>query len=407
MSSAASRSIITHGKQEAAFEDVDRSWRRWTGFLARAGYRADPFLLALPPTDTELVARAFLSCVRNFKWCADGTLGLPHEAAVLSGTVRETTSHVAASFRNHFKCSPFHNPVGSHFLPSISNLLKSYTDVDPATKRQKAISPKLLRHMYSLAKGGGDNINFITAQLAIGGFFFAMRSCEQVQTPVPGKTKIIDLDGCTFRCKNKREIPHSSKHLHTAEYITITWKDQKNGIRMDSRTQRRTGDPILCPVTAFAYLIHRIRLTVPDYNPSTPICAVYVDGCPRSITQEFLRNQLRMACQLGGGKEAFGFEPHEIGTKSIRSGAAMSLFLMDHHPHKIMILGRWSSEAFLVYIRPQVLEWTNNMSHDMIRFDSFTDITRTSDTAGNASWLAPQAFNGSGSILVPKLHLLH
>jgi hypothetical protein len=92
---------------------------------------------------------------------------------------------------------------------------------------------------------------------------------------------------------------------------------------------------------------------------------------------------------------------------TISNGAAISLFLMDHRPHKIMILGRWSSEAFLVYIRPQVLKWTNNMSHDMIRFDSFTDITRTSDTAGNASWLAPPAFNGSGSILVPKLHLLH
>ena len=80
--------------------------------------------------------------------------------------------------------------------------------------------------MYSLAKGGGDNINFITAQLAIGGFFLAKRSCEQVKTPVPGKTKIIALDGCTVRCKNKCEIPHSAKHLHTAEYITITWKDQ-------------------------------------------------------------------------------------------------------------------------------------------------------------------------------------
>ena len=158
--------------------------------------------------------------------------------------------------------------------------------------------------MYCVAKDGGDNINFITAQLAIGGFFFAMRSCEQVQPPVPGKTKIIALDGCTFRCKNKREIPHSAKHLHTAEYITITWKDQKNGIRMDSRTQRRTSDPILCPVTAFAYLIRRIRLTVPNYSPSTPICAIYVDGCHRSITLEFLRNQLRMACRLGGGKQA-------------------------------------------------------------------------------------------------------
>jgi hypothetical protein len=163
-------------------------------------------------------------------------------------------------------------------------------------------------------------------------------------------------------------------------------------------------------VRAARYNIMRCNkfITTHQNSSSDAICAIYVDGCPRSITQEFLRNQLRMTCQLGGGKEAFGFDPHEIGTKSIRSGAAaMPLFLMDHHPHKIMILGRWSLEAFLVYIRPQVLEWTNNMGHDMIRFDSFTDITRTSDTAGNVSWLAPQAFNGPVSILVPKLHLLH
>jgi hypothetical protein len=113
--------------------------------------------------------------------------------------------------------------------------------------------------MYSLAKGGGDTINFITAQLTIGGFFFAMRLCEQVKTPIPSKTKIIALNGCTFRCKNKREIPHSAKHLHTAEYITITWKYQKNGIRMDSRIQRRTGDPILCPAlsSSFPHLYSR------------------------------------------------------------------------------------------------------------------------------------------------------
>ena len=96
-------SSLMASSQEAAFEDVDRSWRRWTGFLARAGYRADPFLLALPSTDTELVARAFLSCVRNSKWCTDGTLGLPHGAAVLSGTVRKTTGHMAASFRDHLQ----------------------------------------------------------------------------------------------------------------------------------------------------------------------------------------------------------------------------------------------------------------------------------------------------------------
>jgi hypothetical protein len=75
-----------------------------------------------------------------------------------------------------------------------------------------------------------------------------------------------------------------------------------------------------------------------------------------------------------GGKSTFGFHPHEIGNRSIRSGAAMALFLKDHSTAKIMILGRWSSDAFLVYIRPQVLEWTNNMSRDMISFDSFLDV---------------------------------
>jgi hypothetical protein len=75
-----------------------------------------------------------------------------------------------------------------------------------------------------------------------------------------------------------------------------------------------------------------------------------------------------------GGKMTFGFHPHEIGNRSIRSGAAMALFLKDHSTAKIMILGRWSSDAFLVYIRPQVLEWTNNMSRDMVSFDSFLDV---------------------------------
>jgi hypothetical protein len=39
------------------------------------------------------------------------------------------------------------------------------------------------------------------------------------------------------------------------------------------------------------------------------------------------------------------------------------------------------SQAFLVYIRPQVIEWTNNMSSDMIRLNSFTDASGGFDMA--------------------------
>jgi hypothetical protein len=65
----------------------------------------------------------------------------------------------------------------------------------------------------------------------------------------------------------------------------------------------------------------------------------------------------------------------------------MTLFLTDHSPANIMILlGRCSSDAVLIYIRPQVLEWTHNMSCDMIYLDSFFDAANrdlvTSDDPG-------------------------
>jgi hypothetical protein len=53
----------------------------------------------------------------------------------------------------------------------------------------------------------------------------------------------------------------------------------------------------------------------------------------------------------------------------------MGLFLMDHSVTKIMLMGRWSSDAFLNYIRPQVLEWTNQLSTDMIHHNSYFDVT--------------------------------
>ena len=84
----------------------------------------------------------------------------------------------------------------------------------------------------------------------------------------------------------------------------------------------------------------------------------------------------------------------------------MSLFLMNHSSDKIMILGRWKSKSFLDYIRPQVLEWTNNMSTDMTRFEPFLDTAQ-----GPAAPLARSRtrFNGrdDDSTNIPRLHLNH
>jgi hypothetical protein len=138
---------------------------------------------------------------------------------------------------------------------------------------------------------------------------------------------------------------------------------------MDARTNSRSGHQFLCPVLRWSSAVQHIITTTPGWNKQTTLCLVVLDGETVKIGNAFVRKLFRHTCSAFGGFKTFGFHPPEIGNKSLWSGAAMSLFLMDHSPAKIMILGTWSSDAFLVCIRPQVLEWTN----DMIHLDSFFD----------------------------------
>jgi hypothetical protein len=106
--------------------------------------------------------------------------------------------------------------------------------------------------------------------------------------------------------------------------------------------------------------------------------------------------------------DVFGYDGNDIGTKTIRSGAAMGLFLANHSTERIRLMGRWLSQAFLVYIRPQVIEWTNNMSSDMIRHDSFTDASGFDTADPEIARAPPRRINGpDNSLIIPSFHLDH
>lgn len=95
------------------------------------------------------------------------------------------------------------------------------------------------------------------------------------------------------------------------------------------------------------------------------------------ITQEDTLDCIRLMCATFGGKQTFGFGPEDIGNHSIRTGSAMSLFLCKHQTMRILLLGRWRSDSVLNYIRTQVIEMTTNLSKDMIKNFSFTDLGAT------------------------------
>ena len=87
----------------------------------------------------------------------------------------------------------------------------------------------------------------------------------------------------------------------------------------------------------------------------------------------------------------------EIECHSIRSGAAMSMYLQKIAVFTIMFQGRWCSDAFLRYIRRQVKEFSQGVSEAMISKKSYAFFTVT-DSANDADFENPRIPNNSNSL---------
>ena len=74
------------------------------------------------------------------------------------------------------------------------------------------------------------------------------------------------------------------------------------------------------------------------------------------------------------GQEILGFGPDDAGTHSMRSSFAMLLHLAGKDPLIIMLQGRWRSQAFMDYIRPQVAEFSTGLSEAMMTNHDFYHI---------------------------------
>jgi hypothetical protein len=72
---------------------------------------------------------------------------------------------------------------------------------------------------------------------------------------------------------------------------------------------------------------------------------------------------LRLTCSLSPTN--VGYPAHKISTKATRSGAAMALYLAGCSTAEFKLLGRWKLDAFLAYLRPQLVNAFSQLSSDM------------------------------------------
>ena len=159
-------------------------------------------------------------------------------------------------------------------------------------------------------------------------------------------------------------MKHSHPLLDQADCVTINFGDQKSEIRFEQVTQYNSKSRTLNPVVHWAAMVRRLR-SYPGFKDSWHVHRFHDGTRFTNITSKELLVDLRAAVKCIG-IETLGFTKADVGTHSVRSSLTRMMYLTKEPIYTIMLVGRWSSDAFLRYIKKQVKEFTKGVSTRMI-----------------------------------------
>ncbi len=205
-------------------------------------------------------------------------------------------------------------------------------------------------------------------------FFFALRSCEYLKVDGSDERRTLPLRMRNFVFMKARTVlPHSSPLLECADSVTLYFEFQKRDLRNDSVTQVSTGHHRDCPVKAAAEIIRRMQRQ--GFGANTFIYTLLHPDTkrPTAMTSKLALTMLRDFIRCLPSQN-YGLATDEIGLHSMRSSSAMAMHLQGVPVYTIMLLGRWSSDAFLLYIRRQVETFGRDVSRKMTSADIFSHV---------------------------------
>ena len=241
-----------------------------------------------------------------------GRFSRDRQDPLAEGTVRNTISSVVQAFRTTGRKNPTRDN-DNELSVLLSRQFRAFRNDDPKQKQQKALPIFVLAE---IAKRQVTEMERAIAQLTIGAFFFACRSCEYLKVPQKEqrRTRLLCLRNIRF-FKNGRLVSTPSSALESADSVSVTFEMQKNDRKYDTVTHGTTGDCTLCPVTQWARVVNRIW-SYPGASLDTPVCAVWRYDSIELLTSAMVTKTLRAAVSALGSDQ-LGFTADEIGTHSL------------------------------------------------------------------------------------------
>ena len=152
-------------------------------------------------------------------------------------------------------------------------------------------------------------------------------------------------------------------------YADMVFEFQNNEHKHITVAQPRSGKE-LCPVVIWAKKIHRV-LSYEGTTKSKSVNALVIRKTRHYIKAKEMFLHITNTVNNTAG---LGYTGDDVGNYSIRSSLAMALYLSKRVVSTITLIIRWSSDAFLLYIRKQVQEFSAGISADMVAIDNFFTI---------------------------------
>jgi hypothetical protein len=250
----------------------------------------------------------------------------------------------------------------------LQRQLRSYSRKDPPPDRVKPVPVTVIQHIMFVALAAATSGNLAIADMIALAFFFLLRPGEYTATP-SDTTPFRYTDVQLFIGQRRLDLTScSDAELKSATFVTLTFTDQKNGVRGEVIGLDRSGNPQLCPVLAtIRRILHLRRHQAP---PTTPLAAYYYNNTLHVVTPSDISLTLRTAVSLLG-PATLGFLPDDVSARSLRASGAMALLCAHVDTDIIRLIGRWRSDEMLRYLHLQADALMKGFSSKMLNRGNF------------------------------------
>ena len=360
------RLLTPPGSEGSQKPPEGKQGRLWAKFAASIGQ--DPFLWNLRGASKHLERRnvflAFAVALRE---------GQLEDGNTSSGAKVEKYLQVCGRALEQMGYSdPRKSAPGQDRLDRvISSYISKCKEKDPPPRRQIALPNTLIRDMAMETLGSNQTPKIhsreeMSMHLIILAFFFLLRVGEYTEGPKSrqGTKRTVPLRKRDLKLwKGDRPISPDSDWdtLLTADRVSITLDNQKNGMRNVTLSHETSHDPALDPVRAAAHLLHAIQ-NRPNYTPVGTFETAR--GRTSKVSAKNVIDHLRLGAGLAGLQQS-GYDLSLVGTHSLRASGAVHLHAQGFDDVTIMKLGRWSSNTYLIYIQTQLSTFTRGISQAM------------------------------------------